>query len=60
MIRYEIVKYAENKLMMTRFEPMDPPIQGIPPYHTSTIFFEESDIPNIINVLSDYHNGKTE
>ena len=55
VVKYEIIEYGDDKIMFTRKEPFPKPFPGVPPYMTSSITFRKSDIPNIINVLSEYH-----
>ena len=62
MIKFNIVEYANGKFMMTRYEPMVPKIEGLPPYHTSTICFTADDFKRMIMTLEHtyYDYGKTE
>ena len=55
VVKYEIMEYGEDMIMFTRKEPFPKPFPGVPPYMTSSITFRKSDIPDIINVLSEYH-----
>ena len=48
------MEYAENAVMVTRHEPFDPPVEGLPPCNSSTIFLKKEELTHLINVLSDY------
>ena len=54
MVRYTISEVGEKTIMLTREEPFDPPIDGLPPYQTSTLTCKKSELNWIINVLSAY------
>mgnify|MGYP006277212821 CR=1 FL=1 len=54
MVQYVLLKVSEESVMITRREPLDPPIDGLPPYLTSSLTCKKSELPHIINVLSAY------
>ena len=56
MIQYKVSKVGEDTIMITRYEPFEKPIEGLPPYLTSTLACKVSELPQLINVLSDYVN----
>ena len=60
VVKYEIIEYGDDKIMFTRKEPFPKPFPGVPPYMTSSITFNKSDIPDIINALSEYHEQTEE
>ena len=54
MVRYTISEVGGETIMLIREEPFDPPIDGLPPYMTSTLTCKKSELKHIINVLSAY------
>lgn len=58
MIKFTIKEYCENGVMITRHEPIDPPVPGLPPNHTSTITMKKSELNLLINMLSEYGQTK--
>ena len=56
MIQYKVSKVGVDNIMITRYEPFEKPIEGLPPHLTSTLTCKVSELPHLINVLSDYVN----
>ena len=54
MIQYKVSKVGEDTVMITRYEPFEKPIEGLPPHLTSTLTCKKSELSHLINVLSDY------
>lgn len=54
MVQYVISKVGEETVMITRRQPLNPPIEGLPPYLTSTLTCKKSELSHIINALSAY------
>lgn len=54
MVKYTITEVSPKTIMLTRHEPIDPPIDGLPPYQTSTLTCRKSELEWIINILSAY------
>ena len=54
MISFVVEKVGKESIMVTRHEPFDPPVQGLPPTLSSTITLKRSELSHLINILSDY------
>jgi len=58
MISFTVHEYCEDGIMITRHEPIEPPVQGLSPNYTSTIKMKKSELTHLINILSDYVETK--
>ena len=56
MIQFKVSKVGSDTIMVTRYEPINPPIEGLPPNYTSTLTCKKTELTQLINVLNDYVN----
>jgi hypothetical protein len=49
---------THNDVMLTRREYYEKPIKGLPPYHSTTMFFKDNEIDELIEVLKNYANER--
>ena len=60
MHEYNIRAFGKDdtNVMLTRREYYKKPIQGLPPYHSTTLFLQHDELDELIEVLQKYANER--
>lgn len=54
MPEYKIKEFGPVSIVLSRVEKRDPPIQGLSPTESQSIFMNKEEIASLIEVLKEY------
>jgi hypothetical protein len=56
MLEFKIKEFGPASLVLSRVEPRDPPVQGLSPTESQSIFMGKDELKKLIEVLTEYAN----